>query len=398
MTAAGAANGLQTAIRKEDDGRLDSADSRICLHKRGAFPCLAHVIGVFEIEFPTIAFVRSWRNETALTHHGFVLDRTVDIIGKGFTTAPGLTAILRTANPSFPSCHVGTYLEIELKFTAGGLKEHGIPTSLAVVVADSSLTTVGSPGSPFWQRNKLSTESGLLTRGYQTDFSLRIGFDGLQFHAISHHLRSRPFLGAFRLTAHPYANIRITLPCSTEISGYEVTFPGFYNRGGMTLREISLCVKELIGYDACGSGIDSLGSILGNSGNALEKRSLEVIAATAELFRRSIGEINGSFGVGRYFHMPQQLILLLLPLAHNRTIDALIRSTDVVHFGHGEVGFQGDMTETVGTLNTCSILKEPTDKVAKQHHVVAAVHFWRSRITIPEFPGGGGTLLCHVAP
>ena len=57
--------------------------------------------------------------------------------------------------------------------------------------------------------------------------------------------------------------------------------------------------------------------------------------------------------------MPEQAALFFLPLADNRAIDALVGSADVVHLGHRKVGFQRDMTETVGALNAGSILVEP---------------------------------------
>ena len=57
--------------------------------------------------------------------------------------------------------------------------------------------------------------------------------------------------------------------------------------------------------------------------------------------------------------MPVQTALFFLPLADNRAIDALIGSADVVHLRHRKVGFQRDMTETVGALNAGSILVEP---------------------------------------
>ena len=47
---------------------------------------------------------------------------------------------------------------------------------------------------------------------------------------------------------------------------------------------------------------------------------------------------------------------------------------------------------------TAEVFIVPDYKVAQQHHMVARVHGGVGGIAVPQFPDGGGTVLCHVAP
>ena len=73
-------------------------------------------------------------NQTTLIQDRFVLDGTIEAIGQLFTLAPGLTAILRTNHPAFPTGYVRTDLEVDTQFTVGHLVDNRVPTSLTVIL------------------------------------------------------------------------------------------------------------------------------------------------------------------------------------------------------------------------------------------------------------------------
>ena len=324
MTAAGAAEGLQTTVRQLDDGGLDGLHTSVGLDESRAAPCLAHVVGEFEVDFPAVALVTGGSNQPVANEHGLVLDGAVDVVGQLLTTAPRLAAILRGDTPAFPASHVGANLEVELQFTLRGLEEHGVPAGLALAWFVAELVAIDDT------------------------------------HTVGHFYRRCPVLAALRLTAHPDADIGITLLGAAEIGGHEVALLRLDDAGRVALGKARRLVEELV--------TDHLRAALGQF-------TLQVVGAGAELHKFVARQTKRCLGVGGNLHMPVEAAVLLTPAAHNLAVDGVVTGIDMVNLVDGEVGIHGNVLETdVGSPDTGNPLVEPRQQVAEQHDVVAAVH------------------------
>ena len=91
--------------------------------------------------------------------------------------------------------------------------------------------------------------------------------------------------------------------------------------------------------------------------------------------------------------------MLFLPTAYDLAVDRVVAGIDIVNLVDREVGYHIDMPEAqIADADAGNVFIKPRQQVAQQHDVVAAVHLRRRRITIPEFPDGGGTVFGHIAP
>ena len=93
------------------------------------------------------------------------------------------------------------------------------------------------------------------------------------------------------------------------------------------------------------------------------------------------------------------MFVLLGPLAPDESGDTSVTGTHMMEF-FGETGFHVQMTVSLCTFfltNTCQVLIIPQQQVAQQHHMIAAIHGRIGRISIPQFPNGGGTVVYHVS-
>ena len=103
--------------------------------------------------------------------------------------------------------------------------------------------------------------------------------------------------------------------------------------------------------------------------------------------------------ISRYLHVPVEASVLLLPTTYNLAVDGVVTGIDIVNLVDREVGCHLDMSEAqIADADAGNVFIKPRQQVAQQHDVVAAVHLRRRRITIPEFPDGGGTVFGHIAP
>ena len=65
-----------------------------------------------------------------------------------------------------------------------------------------------------------------------------------------------------------------------------------------------------------------------------------------------------------------------------------------------EVWLKNDMLvcHAVAVLDTAKVLIAPCEKVAKKHHVIAAVHLRIGLVAIPQLPYCSCAILSHISP
>ena len=123
--------------------------------------------------------------------------------------------------------------------------------------------------------------------------------------SVGHQLRLSPLVRAFRLAAHPDADIRIALLCSAEECGYKVALRSFGNGCCVALLERCFLVEEL-----------AASNCLVN----LWQTDVECVSARAYLFGAAVGQMDCSRSVARNSNLPVLLLQILVPLAHNLAV------------------------------------------------------------------------------
>ena len=285
---------------------MDGFHALVGLHEVGAPPCLAHVVAILEVEFPSVPLVAGGRDEATLVEDGFLFDGDVKAVGQLLAAAPCLAAIFRAHHPSFPASHVGTDFEIEQEFAGGEFVEHGVPACFAVVAAED---------------------------------------------AVGHHLRLRPLLCTFRLATHPDAHVGIALFRATEIGGHQVALARLHDAGGVAFGEGSSFVEEFVHHHLRA---------------AFGQVAYEVPRAGAYLLPFATGEAHSGCGVGRCLNVPVEFAVLLAPFADDGAVDGVVATLDVVELIDGEVGLEQEFLET-GFCGTDAdhVFIEPGEEVAQ---------------------------------
>ena len=234
-----------------------------------------------------------------------------------------------------------------MKFALWRLEEYGIPTGLALTWLGAELITI-----------------------YNT-------------YTVGHQLGLRPVLGTLGLSTHPDADIGVALLGTTKVGRHKVALFRLDDAGGVAFREVGLFIQKLVANNLLAT---------------LRQFALKVVNARAYLLETA-RQMNVRCRVGWYLHMPVEASVLFLPTTHNLAVDAVIAGINIVNLINGEVGCHLDVTEAqIADADASDVLIEPRQQVAQQHHVVAAVHLRRRRITIPEFPDGGSAMFSHIAP
>ena len=317
MFASGACHGSQLSVFHFQNGGLYCQHSLVGFHKVASFPGLTLVIRVFKIQSPSTFLNTGGCDESPVVHNGLVLHRSQIVGLQHGAWCPGFSPVDRAGHPSVPVCHVVAYFEVNLQFSVAWLLiDHGVPTSLSLIAFRILCYPLVKDGSHLG-----CCVSAVYARQSCQGSICRSCFE----HSVCHQLRFLPFLAALGLLAYPDTHIRIALLGTSKVGGYQIALSGFRDGGRVTFGEGCLCVEKLVCY---------------NGWMLHGQRLLQIINARAQFSCLAVGQGQCGMCVGRYFHMPCQRAVLLLPSAHNVAVDAFVATVDVVYLIHAEIGFQ----------------------------------------------------------
>ena len=164
----------------------------------------------------------------------------------------------------------------------------------------------------------------------------------------------------------------------------------------MSRWESAVIIKEFILQDSSIAGRDFY--------------RIMIIATTHRLYL-TIRQIDIGCSVARHGDIPIHMLQGLLPLTLHYSVWSLVISLYQFAVLNTEFRLQYDVLVShtgislshllyVDTLllDTSQILIAPGKQVAQKHHMIARIHLRISLVSIPEFPDGSSSVLCHIAP